>query len=97
MKNFDRRISVLERDQGLMDVPASSTVRRLTEVVRISRLGAGQAAEPPPLTHSEPDWSRIPRARRLDRGSLSVGDVLKPACDLRAAHNESAGLTQREE
>ena len=40
-----------------MDVPAPSTVTLLTEV---ERLGAGQAAEPQPLTQSEADWSRIP-------------------------------------
>jgi hypothetical protein len=44
-----------------MDVPAPSTVTLLKEVERISRLGAGQAAEPQPLTQSEADWSRIPR------------------------------------
>jgi len=38
MKNFNRRISILQRDQGLMDVPAPSTVTLLTEVERISRL-----------------------------------------------------------
>ena len=85
MKDFDRRVSLLERNQRVDGCTNLITIRLPLEPVSDSGVGAGAAVERSASTQNEAGLEQDSPRRRLERGRLSVGDVPNPA---RGQHRE---------